>query len=177
MVVFQLLLLIAEYNVEGVLLWVGVDVVFFEGGGEDFLARVGHADAEGFEDLVVAGGGWGGSGVGPGFGGGDLARRIPVATRHAAWSRGWAGTIALRADEGGCCGVDAMRQRFFVVTVAVRARGRGSGNIAVRSFGGLRRCGNMGVGGSGRGKIGAGGRGGGLHVVAVHGGGEVGRSG
>jgi len=67
-------------------------------------------------------------------------------------------------------------QRLFVVTVAVQARGRGSSNITVRSLGGLRRCGNIGVGGSRRGKIGAGGRGGGLHIVAVHGGSEVGRS-
>ena len=43
--------LVAENDVEGVLAPVGVDVVFFEGGGQDFMAGVFHADAEGFEDF------------------------------------------------------------------------------------------------------------------------------
>lgn len=48
--------MIAVDDVEGVVLPVGVDVVFFEGGGQDFLARVFHADAEGFEDFDAGGG-------------------------------------------------------------------------------------------------------------------------
>ena len=43
--------LVAEDDVEGVLAPVGVDVVFLESGGEDFVTGVFHADAELLEDL------------------------------------------------------------------------------------------------------------------------------
>lgn len=57
-------LLVAVDDVEGVVFPVGVDVVFFEGGGEDFFAGVFHADAEGFEDFDAGGVGAGARGGG-----------------------------------------------------------------------------------------------------------------
>ena len=44
-------LLVAVDNVEGVLAPIGVDVVFLERRGEDLVAGIFHADAEGFEDV------------------------------------------------------------------------------------------------------------------------------
>lgn len=47
----QTALLIPINNVESVLPPVGVDVVLFERCREDFMTRVFHADAEGFENF------------------------------------------------------------------------------------------------------------------------------
>ena len=43
--------LVAVNDVQSVLPPVGVDIVFFERGGEYFVARIFHADAERFEDV------------------------------------------------------------------------------------------------------------------------------
>ena len=114
----QTALLVAVDDVEGVLAPVGVDVVFLERGGEDFVAGIFHADAEGFEDVdrgvVVAAAA--ATRVGRrgrvrgvvGGGGADFAGRVSSRAGHGAGGRG--GTAAL----AGTGVVDFAGERFVV---------------------------------------------------------------
>ncbi len=100
-------LLVAVDDVEGVVFPVGVDVVFFEGGGEDFFAGVFHADAEGFEDFDAGGvragaRGWGVVGW-CGLGLRLLCGLVGVAAGIAlvVWGWGGVGAVALRGEGRG----------------------------------------------------------------------------